>query len=437
MGDARGRDHNPSHFSPHDSPKIRDPRPSPRILGGMLNPTEALAAILERIPAPGTIESIPLRDAAGRSLARPAISDVEMPPFEKAMMDGFAVRSSDFPDDGKEISLLCVGESRAGVPFDGEVPAGSCAAIYTGAALPPDCDAVEMVERTRREGDRVHFEKVVPPDQHVSHRGEIVKIGETVFEPRRRLSAADVSVLAAIGCDPVPCFRRPRVSILTTGDELVPATERPGPGQIREGNTLFLAAACRRMGCDVLRAGIVPDEREALEAAMREAIEQGDALVTTGGVSMGRYDLVGESLERIGVERVLHKISVKPGKPVWFGMRGEKPVFGLPGNPVSTLFSLEVFVRPALARLAGAGVEEEGERIRRGRWLGASRRAQGRQHNVPAKRRWGEDGTVELEPIPWRGSADIVSVSEADAFVVIEAESAIEAGEIVCYRPLD
>ncbi len=400
----------------------------------MLTPSAALSRILDRVPLPERVEDVPLSRAAGRCLARPAVSDVDLPPFEKSMMDGFAVRSADLAEAGD--SLACVGESRAGVPFDGTVPPGSCIEIYTGAALPADCDAVVMVEHTSRDGDRVHFEHVAQRHQHVSHRAEILENGGAVFEPRRRLGPAEVAVLAAIGCDPVPCFPRPRVSILTTGDELVPVGEKPGPGQIREGNTLYLAAACERFGAEVLRAGIVPDDTAALAGAFSAALEEGDALVTTGGVSVGKYDLVGEVLERIGVERVLHKVAVKPGKPIWFGMHGSTPVFGLPGNPVSTLFGFGFFVRPALARLAGAGEDEEREILLHGRWIGGTRKAIGRQHNAPVRTRPGEDGIVVLEPLPYRGSADIRGACEGDAFAVIEADSEIRTGEIVCYRPL-
>jgi molybdopterin molybdotransferase len=151
---------------------------------------------------------------------------------------------------------------------------------------------------------------------------------------------------------------------------------------------------------------------------------------------VGKYDLVGSALEAVGVERVLHGVAIKPGKPIWFGMRGDVPVFGLPGNPVSTLFGLGLFVRPALAKLAGAGEEEQRARILHGRWRGETRRASDRQHNVPARTRGADDGVVELEPLPYRGSADIRSACEADAFVVIEAGGEIHPGEIVCYRPL-
>jgi len=407
----------------------------------MLRPSEALAEILRRVPAGEAVETCPLAEAAGRILARPAVSDVDLPPFEKSMMDGFAVRSSDLASEGG--TLDCIGESRAGEPFSGSVPPGRCVEIFTGAELPADCDAVEMIERTSRptgsaEGHGVgpvSFERAVRSGQNVGHKAEILGAGRTVFEPGRRLGAADLSVLASIGCEPVPVHPRPVVSVLTTGDELVPAGAKPGPGQIREGNTLYLKAACERLGYVVRRAGIVADDPTELEHAFREALDGGDALITTGGVSVGKYDLVGATFERLGVEPVLHKVAIKPGKPIWFGLLGPKPVFGLPGNPVSSLLGFEAFVRPALARLAGARGEEV-ELLRRGRWKGEVTRSSVRQHNVPASVRIGDDGVPELEPLPWRGSADIVAVSEADALVVVPADGEIRPDELVDFRPL-
>ena len=406
----------------------------------MFQPEEARRAVLERIPAPDPAapeagEDVPLVDALGRRLRVDAVSDVDLPPFEKSMMDGYALRASDAAGAG-ELRLRCVGESRAGKPFEGEVPPGACIEIFTGAELPAALDAVEMVERTRREGDTVRFEGPIESARNVSHRGEILAEGRVVHGRGHRLSAADLSVLASIGLDPVPVFRRPRVSVLTTGDELVPASEKPGVGQIREGNTPYLAAACRRLGCDVRTAGIVPDEEGALLEAFGAALEEGDALVTSGGVSVGKYDLVGATFEKLGVELVLHKVAIKPGKPIWFGMAGTKPVFGLPGNPVSSLLGFEVFVRPALAKLAGGAPEELEERLGRARWQGDTLRAPGRQANVPATLRHGEDGVLELHPLPFRGSADIVTAAAADALCIVPADGELANGATASFRPL-
>ena len=400
----------------------------------MLTPSEALERVLARIPAARRIESVSLAEAHGRCLAARALSDVDLPPFEKSMMDGFALASASLPAAGGRLRLA--GESRAGAPFAGSLPAGSCVEIFTGAELPAGSDAVEMIERVRREGDWIVFEHGPKCGQNVAHRGEVLRTDQVAYEPRRRLSAADLSVLASIGGDPVPVFAQPRVSVLTTGDELVPPRVRPGRGQIREGNTFYLRAACEALGCFVVRSGIVPDEPARLERAFAQALEDSDLLVTTGGVSVGKYDLVGAALERLGVEPILHKVAVKPGKPIWFGLRGEQPVFGLPGNPVSTLLGFELFVRAALVRMAGDDPALERERILRGRWLGKDERGGDRQNNLPARVRQAPDGVSELEPLPFRGSADIVAAAKADALAIVPAGGEIRSGALVEYRPL-
>lgn len=402
----------------------------------MLTPAAAVTTILERIAPLAELESCPLAQAFGRVLARELRSDLDLPPFAKSAMDGFAVRSADFAG-AEGATLKWVGESSAGRPFGGRVGPGECVSIYTGAELPADCDAVVIVEKSRREGERVQLADRPEPRQNVCERGEDLREGELVLEPGRRLAAADLSVLAAVGCDPVPVWRRPRVAILTTGDELVPPAQRPGPGQIREGNTLHLAALARLAGAEVVRTAVLCDEAATLERAFREALEQADALVTTGGVSMGEYDLVGAALAAAGVELVFHKVSIKPGKPVWFGMRGEKPVFGLPGNPVSCLVTHEVFVRPALAKLGGAGEAEQRERLRTGRWDGPALQANARQQNVPVSVAIGDDGVDRLQPVPWRSSGDIVGITRAQGLAVAPPGEALRHGELVDYRPLE
>jgi molybdopterin molybdotransferase len=246
-----------------------------------------------------------------------------------------------------------------------------------------------------------------------------------------------LSVLAAVGCDPVRVVRRPRVHLATTGDELVPATQRPQQGQIREGNTLYLGAALQGLGVELHSHGIVPDDARVLREVFAQALDQGDALVTTGGVSMGKYDLVGAVLEDLGVRAVLHKIAIKPGKPLWFGMAGSKPVFGLPGNPVSCLVGFELFLRRALAKLAGENPPPANqEALPRGRWTGSSVAANPREQHFPVRVRLGEDGLYQLEPLAWRSSADIVGITRADALACIPAQQAAEPGMWLSWRTL-
>ena len=403
----------------------------------MRTPSQAIAEILERIAPLEERESVPLAQARGRVLAASVTSDVDLPPFEKSAMDGFAVRASSLPG-ADAVALRCVGESRAGEPFAGEVPADACVEIYTGAELPATLDAVVMVEHSRREGETVWLEGGARAGQHVNHKGEVLAVGREVLRPGRRLSALDLSVLAAVGCDPVPVLRRPRVSILTTGDELVPADQTPGAGQIREGNTLYLAGAAEALGLELLEVGIVPDEESELRARFGRALEQGDVLITTGGVSMGKYDLVGAAFEALGVEPVLHKVAIKPGKPIWFGLAGEKPVFGLPGNPVSAMLGWAVFAKPAIEKRMGLDPlpDTSEESLRRGRWRGPSVGSHWRQQNLPVTVTQSAAGEDELWPLDWRGSADVVALTGAQAFAVVDAETTLSEGEWARYRPL-
>jgi molybdopterin molybdotransferase len=403
----------------------------------MRTPEEAVSEILEHTAGPGEAEDCVLAEAAGRVLASDVEADRDLPPFEKSAMDGYAVQRADFSGaSASEVALRLVGESSAGSPHEGALKAGECIAIYTGAVVPDDCDAVVMVERTRREGDTVWMTDDPRPRQHICARGEDVRRGQRVLAGGRRLGPADLSVLASVGCEPVPVFPRPRVSILTTGDELVSPAEVPGPGQIREGNTLHLAALARAAGAVVLRAEVLRDDPEHLARSFELALADSDFLISTGGVSMGRYDLVGDALRACGVERVFHKVAIKPGKPVWFGVREEVAVFGLPGNPVSCLVGHEVFVRPALAKRAGA-VAEQAEGLRLGRWDGDSPRTGDRQQNIPVAVTLGEDGVDLLRPVPWRSSADVVGLARAAGLAVLEPGETLEPGDLCPYRPLD
>jgi len=401
----------------------------------MLTPKEALEQILAEAKQSEFKEEVPLGEACGRVLAAEVRSDVDLPPFEKSAMDGYAVRLADFESAEGEVELELVGESRAGDGFKGSVGVGQCVAIYTGAEAPGDCDAVVMIEKTRSEDRRVWITDAPKPRQNICSKGEDLSDGQVVFEAGRRLRPVDLSVLAAVGCDPVPVFRRPRVAILTTGDELIAPSEVPGPGQIREGNTLHLAAMARAAGASIEKVGRISDDLDVLSAAFDEALSCCDVLITTGGVSMGKYDLVGDALERVGAEQLFHKIAIKPGKPVWFGRRGEALVFGLPGNPVSCLVTHEVFVRPALARVGGCEAEVP-ERLAWGVWRGGETKSNFRQQNLPVRLEQTSEGVVELRSVEWNSSADVVALTTAEGLMVVPAGEKVRTGELVRYRPL-
>ncbi|MAE27661.1 MAG: hypothetical protein CMJ87_01590 [Planctomycetes bacterium] len=402
----------------------------------MLTPREAISTILECVRPLAETEAVSLDQALGRVLAQDQDSDLDLPPFRRSAMDGFAVRKEDFAAGTGPTALARIGESRAGVPFEGTVEPGTCAAIYTGARLPKGANAVVMVEKTRVEGASIIMEDTPLMGQHIQEQGEDLARCQRALSARRRLGPTDLSVLATVGAEPVTVFRRPAVTVLTTGDELVPASAFPAPGQIREGNTHHLAALARRAGASVSRAGIVPDEREALEASFGAALEQSDLVITTGGVSMGRYDLVGETFEACGVEKVFHKVAIKPGKPLWFGRHGDTLVFALPGNPVSCLLDHEVFVRPALEKLGGCSEEHWQVPLSRGRWDGNEVKANSRQQNLPVTRTPGADGVDLLAPVAWGGSGDIVGLARAQAFAVVPAGQGVTTGELLDWRPL-
>jgi molybdenum cofactor synthesis domain-containing protein len=292
-----------------------------------------------------------------------------------------------------------------------------------------------MVEKTALEGtERVQLRDRPRPLQNVCKRGQDIALGSTVLESGRKLRAVELAVLASVGCDPVSVFRRPRVSVLTSGDELVAPGERPGEGQIRESNTFELTAMSRAAGAQTRNLGVVHDDPELLERAFREALEECDLLITTGGVSMGKYDLVGGVLERIGVTAVFHKVAIKPGKPLWFGMWKRVPVFALPGNPVSCLVNHAVFVRPALERLSSLRATETV--LPRARWGGSDLAPNPRERHVPVRVGVGADGVSRLDPVDWNGSADVVGLARAEALAVVPMNRPIASGEWLAYRSL-
>ena len=403
----------------------------------MRTPREVLFEILARVEPLARIELVPLEQSLGRVLARDVISDLDLPPFNKSAVDGYAVHAADLDPasaPGGACCLPVVGEARAGQPWAAPLERATCVAIYTGAEVPMGADAIVMVEQSTPSADGVILRERPASGAHICPRGQDLRSGDTVLRAGRRIRATDLALLASVGSEPVPVIVRPRVVVLTTGDELVAPTQTPGAGQIRESTTQQLAALCTRAGALATNRGVVSDAPEALTDAFRAALSECDVLITTGGVSMGRYDLVGAALESVGVEQILHKVAIKPGKPLWFGMAGRIPVFALPGNPVSCLVNHDVFVRPALARLGGETAAEE--LSRRGRWLGAPIVANPREQYLPVSCTPGPDGVERLQPVRWNGSADVAGIARAEAFAVVPIQSAVAHGDLLAYRAL-
>jgi molybdopterin molybdotransferase len=314
----------------------------------MLTVEEALDAILARIPVLGS-ERVDVLGSLGRVLAEPVTSRREIPPWPNSSMDGYAVRAE---DTGRGAALAIVGRVEAGSVPARAVGRGEAMRIFTGAPLPEGADTVVPQEDVDAGGDRIALRAAVERAAFVRHRGEDVRVGDRVLEAGTVLTAAEIGLLATLGFSQVPVYRRPRVAILSTGNELADLGTEPGPGQIPNTNTYTLMAQVLEAGAEPVSLGVASDRLEVIEARVR-AGRDADVLVSSAGVSVGDLDLVREALTRAGAELHLWQVSMRPGKPITFGTLGGRPMFGLPGNPVSAMVTFELFVRPALLKMSG------------------------------------------------------------------------------------
>lgn len=414
----------------------------------MLTVSEALAAILERLE-PLPVVSLPLRESLGRVLATPAVCDLDSPPFDKSLMDGYAVRAADVVPG--EARLEVVEEVMAGQVASRSVEAGQAIRIMTGAPIPAGADAVVPVEQSDCTGNFVTFRTPIPPGRNIMVRGKSMRAGQTILPAGRWIRPQEVGSLAELGLAEVPVHRPPTVAVLSTGDELVEVGERPGPGQIRNSNESMLLAQITRTGGIPVSLGIARDTLAELRPRIAAGLEQ-DMLLLSGGVSAGKLDLVPGVLESLGVRQVFHKVQLKPGQPLWFGVydrpvseeglrekktgssAGEPPasggrcyVFGLPGNPVSSMVCFELFARTAVRRLMGVTPAEiPGLRAR----LKQAHDCRGNRPTYhPAHVELTDEGAV-VEPVLWQGSADLSGTVEANALVLFpEGDRTYTAGE--------
>jgi molybdopterin molybdotransferase len=372
-------------------------------------------------------ERVSLGDAAGRVTAASAVATVDLPPFASSAMDGFAVRSGDVPG-----VLRVIGEAAAGRPADAPLGAGEAVAISTGGVVPAGADAVIPIEYVVHHDNSVEIGEPAAAGAHVRPRGGDVAAGDVVVPAGIRLGAAQLGALGAAGIAEVLCACRPRVAILATGSELV----RPGvalaDGQIYESNSLMLAAALAAAGCDIELLPLVADDERAHRDALARGL-QADVLVTSGGVSVGPHDLVRSIEAELGVEEIFWRVAIKPGKPVSFGVRDATLVFGLPGNPVSSLVGCELFVKPALRALQGE--QEPLPRFEAGVVVRELRRNDARDEFVRARSRLDQSGDQKgtvLEPLTGQESHMIARAAAADALVhVPRGDGAIAAGAAV------
>ncbi|MBO0797760.1 MAG: molybdopterin molybdotransferase MoeA, partial [Blastocatellia bacterium] len=383
----------------------------------MLSIDIAMKIILEHTPSLAE-EEIALADAEGFILRRDALSDLDLPPFDRARMDGYALRSADTADAGAghPVRLRATGEAAAGRAFEGIVGAGEAVRIMTGAPLPAGADAVEKFEVIRLLEGEIEIDEPIEPGKFVTLRGSEARAGDVMVRKGERITPSVAAVLASFGCARAVVSRRPRIALLSTGSELVEVNQRPGPSQIRNSNTYSLAGYARAAGALPVSMRLVRDDLAATRAAIAEEITRADVVMLSGGVSQGDYDLVKPALRELGAAIWVEEVAMHPGKPTVFASLGEKIIFGLPGNPVSVAVSFHLFAHPTLLKMQGAN-EIELPRVR----AYLSRPVKGappRRSHQPATLQV-RNGRAEAVPLKWSGSSDLIAFMRADALIIV------------------
>lgn len=377
-------------------------------------------------------ERVALRQALGRVLDEDIHAQADVPPHDNAAVDGYAVRAADLPALGTD-RLRVVGTALAGHPFTGRLQPGECVRIMTGAPLPSGADSALYQERVQRDGDQLQVPAAVRLGENVRRAGEDLARGQRVLHTGRRLTPADLGLLASLGRVEVSVRRRLKVAFFSTGDELRSLGEPLGPGQLYDSNRYTLYGMLTRMDCELWDLGVVGDQPGALERSLRQAAAGADVVISSGGVSVGEADHVKAALARAG-EVKFWKVAMKPGRPLAFGRLGEAVFFGLPGNPVSVMVAFYVFVQPALYRLRGE--TPPAELTLQARTLSPLKKRPGRQEYQRALLSRDAGGAWVVEGTGEQGSGMLSSMSRANCFVILDADTAtVEAGSHVRVRP--
>ena len=413
----------------------------------MLRFSEARRTVLDKVRAVSdrpARETAELSAAAGRVLGELILADRDYPPFDRATRDGYAVRAAEVAAPPVELKL--VGEVRAGSVFDGTVHAGECVSIMTGAPVPAGADAVVMIEYSKRldeeeaGAERIQIQRSVQASENLVPRGSEASAAAVVLPAGRRLGYAEIGILASVGCATVPVFRRPQVAILPTGDEVLELDRQPLPFQIRNSNSYSLRVQVAAVGGHPCPLPIAPDEYGRL----RQLIEQGlaaDLLLLSGGVSVGKYDLVEQVLRDLDAEFYFDAVAIKPGRPLVFGRARGTLFFGLPGNPLSTMVTFELFARPALDLLCGA--ESPPLVFPLARLEQPVRQKPGLTSFLPAilsqaaaPEEAGRDFLPAVQAVPWQGSGDVAALARANCYLVVpEDRGELAEGELVGVLP--
>ena len=394
----------------------------------MIPVAQAIEIVLQHSPPPQTA-SVPLGEALGRILAEDIIADSDLPPFDRAQMDGYAVRAADVANTPSRLRIA--GESAAGAGWHHEMKDGEAVRIMTGAPVPAGADAVQQVELTREEtgADFVEILEPVEAGRSIVRQAAEIKAGETVLRAGEEINAAMIATLASFGYAKVKVGRRPRVAVMATGSELVDVNEKPGADQIRDSNNYTIAAYATLAGATVERLPLAGDDTEELKRQITAAGSNSDMLVTSGGVSMGIYDFTKAALKELGAEIFFERVALRPGKPTVFARLGDTLIFGLPGNPVSVAVTFNLFARTALRAMQGARDTQLHEHTAvLARDLKGSK---DRESYLPADLRTDERGLLLAEPLKWGGSSDFVAFARASALINLPAGLKLSAGDNV------
>ncbi len=400
---------------------------------GLLTVEEAQARILEGVTPVSATETLPVREALGRVLAQDIVSPIDVPSHTNSAMDGYAVRAADLPDEGVR-EFQVPGTSWAGRPWLTPIEAGQAVQIMTGGMMPAGADTVVMQEQVERAGSTVRIGSGHRRGQNVRAAGEDVATGQQVLSAGKRLAAADIGVLASLGLGEVSVIRRLKVAFFSTGDELRSVGQPLGPGEIYDSNRYTLHGMLSKLDVEIIDMGVVRDRRELIEQAFRDAAASADAIITSGGVSVGEADFVKETLEKLG-NMSFWKIAMKPGRPVTFGHIDGAVFFGLPGNPVSVMVTYFQFVRPALLKMAGE-TGALGALTLRARSTSALRKRPGRYEFQRGVLEQSAPGEFTVRSAGAQGSGILRSMSEANCFILLDPDcSGVKAGDEVVVQP--